>query len=84
MEDRWMMLSNFAQVVREEGPMGLSSCEVLKDMIAHHFDLGKHEFYAYSIYLDPFVVIFSDQHARDVMFAAGRAIEGPIELSFSA
>jgi hypothetical protein len=33
---------------------------------------------------DPFVVIVSDQHVRDVVFDAGRAIEGPIELNFSA
>jgi hypothetical protein len=32
----------------------------------------------------PFIIIFSDRHARDVVFAAGRAIDGAVELRFSA
>jgi hypothetical protein len=84
MEDKRDMLSNHALVVKEVGSLGLCSCEELKDLIAHQFGFRKQEFFVYRSCHAPFVIIFSDQHARDVVFAAGRAIEGPVEVSFSA
>jgi hypothetical protein len=84
MEDRRVMLSNFPLIVKDEGLIGLRSCEELKDLIARHFGFRKHKLYAYRSCPNPFVAVFSDQHMRDVVFAVGRAIEEPIELSFSA
>lgn len=82
MEDRKEMMRNHAVVVTEEGPLGLQSKEELKDIIRLHFGIRKHEFYAYRSYPDPFVLIFPEAHDRDVVFAAGRLVDGPIELRF--
>jgi hypothetical protein len=84
MEERRIMLTNYAVVVKEEGPLGLRSCEELKDCISHHFGIRKHEFYTYRSRPNSFIVIFSERRARDVVFAAGRLIDGPIELGFEA
>jgi hypothetical protein len=40
--------------------------------------------YAYHSNPHPFIVIFSEKTARDVVFAAGRLIDGHVELSSSA
>jgi hypothetical protein len=45
-------------------------------------EMRKHELYVYRSRPEPFIVIFSEVHARDLVFAAGRLIDGPIELSF--
>jgi hypothetical protein len=84
MEGRQRMLSNHALVVKEVGALSVCSCEELKDVVFHHFGIRKHEFYVYRSRPDPFVIIFSECRARDIVFAAGRAIDGPVELSFSA
>jgi hypothetical protein len=76
--------SGFALHVKEEGPMGVRSCDELKTVIAHHFGFSKHELLAYRSVLDPFVIIFFDRRDRDLVFAAGRLIDGPLELSFRA
>jgi hypothetical protein len=52
------MLSNFALIIKEEGMLGLHSCEELKDLIAHQFGFRKHEFYVYRSCPDPFMIIF--------------------------
>jgi hypothetical protein len=78
------MLSSYAVVVKEEGSLGLRSCEELKECITHHFGICKHEFYAYHSHPSPFIVIFSEHRARDVVFTEGRLIDGPIELQFEA
>jgi hypothetical protein len=70
-------------VVKEEGPLGLRSTKELKDFVCHHFNFLKHELYAYRTSPHPFIIIFVKRHARDVVFVAGRVIEGPIELCFS-
>jgi hypothetical protein len=70
--------------VKEEGPLALRSSEELKDLILHHFGNHKHEFYAYRSFPDPYIVIFSERSAQDLVFAVGRLIDGPVELRFKA
>jgi hypothetical protein len=84
MEDRKTLLSDFAVTVKETGPLNISSCEELKDIISHQFGFRKQEFYVYCSSPDPFVIIFSERHARDVVFAAGSVIDGALELHFNA
>jgi hypothetical protein len=84
MEDMHDMLSNYALVVKEEGSMGLHSYEELSDLITYQFGFCKYAFYVYRSWPEPFVVIFSYQHMRDMVFAVGRTIERPVELQFSA
>jgi hypothetical protein len=83
MEERKELLTHHTLVVKEKGPLGLRSTGELKDIIFHHFDIRKHEFYVYCSRPGPFIVIFSEQHARDVVFVAGRVIDGAVELCFS-
>jgi hypothetical protein len=83
-EDRKEMLTHHALMVREKGPLGLRSGEELKDIIFHQFHIRNHEIYVSRSFPSPFIVIFSERHARDVMFAAGRVIDGPMELRFNA
>jgi hypothetical protein len=64
--------------------MGLHSYEELSDLITYQFGFCKYAFYVYRSWPDPFVVIFSYQHMRDMVFAVGRTIERPVELQFSA
>jgi hypothetical protein len=33
---------------------------------------------------EPFLAVFRDEHVRDVIFAVGRVVDGPIELGFHA
>jgi hypothetical protein len=78
------MLSQYALLVKEEGALSLRSCEELKEVIFHHSEIHKHELYVYHSCPQPFIIIFSEKRARDVVFAAGRLIDGPVELSFKA
>jgi hypothetical protein len=64
--------------------VGVRSCDELKNVIAHHFGFNKHELLVYHSVPDPFVIIFSDKRARDLLFGVGRLIDDPLELSFSA
>jgi hypothetical protein len=82
MEQRQGMLSNHALVITEEGPMGIQSREEVKDVIWHQFGIRKHECYVYRNYPEPYIVIFPDSHDRDIVFAMGRAVDGPIILAF--
>jgi hypothetical protein len=84
MDDRRYLLTNYALIVKEEGSLGLRSSEELKDLILHHFGIRKHEIYAYRSSPDPFIAIFSERRGRDLVFAAGRIIDGPVELRFRA
>jgi hypothetical protein len=83
-EDRKEMLTHHALMVREKGPLGLRSGEELKDIIFHQFHIRNHEIYVSRNFPSPFIVIFSERHVRDVMFAAGRVIDGPMKLRFNA
>jgi hypothetical protein len=51
-------------------------------LIIHHFGIRKHELYVYRSHPKPFIVILSEGHGRDLVFATGRLVDGPIELSF--
>lgn len=82
MEQREELLSNNAVIVTETGALGLNSKEELKDVIFHHFEIRKHEFHVFPSYPEPFLVLFSEQRDRDVVFARGRVIEGPYEFRF--
>jgi hypothetical protein len=82
MAARERLLTSHALVVKEEGSLGLRSTEELKDIVCHHFNFRKHEFYAYRSYPHPFIIIFAERHAQDVVFAAGKIIDGPVELRF--
>jgi hypothetical protein len=82
MEERKTMLESNALIVKEEGALGLASCEELKEAIFQHFGIWKHEIYIYRSYPHPFIIVFAERHARDVVFAAGRAIDGLVELRF--
>jgi hypothetical protein len=84
MDDRQHLLANYALIVKEEGSLGLRSSEELKDLILYHFDICKHELYAYRSYPDPFIIIFSNKRVRYLVFAAGRLFDGPMELRFKA
>jgi hypothetical protein len=46
-----------------------------------HFGIRKHELYVYQNRPEPFIVIFSECRARDLVFVAGRLVDGPVELS---
>jgi hypothetical protein len=82
MEQRKRLLTKHAVVIMDEGPLAVQSREEVKDIIMHHFGIMKHVFYVYRSFPEPFVAVFLESHDRDVVFAAGRAIDGPIELGF--
>jgi hypothetical protein len=84
MEERKYPLTNYAMLVKEVEALGLRSCKELKDFVAHHFGFCKHEFYAYRSLPSRFIIIFSEHRARDLVFAIGRIIDGPVELMFEA
>jgi hypothetical protein len=82
MEDRKYLLTHHAVVIKDEGSLGVRSCEEMKDLIFHQFGIRKHEFFMHRSYPSPFITIFSERHARDIVFVVGRAIDGAIELRF--
>lgn len=82
MEKSEELLTNNALVVTECGALGLGSKDELKDVIFHHFGFRKHEFQVLHSFPEPFLVIFSEQADRDLVFARGRIIEGPYEFRF--
>jgi hypothetical protein len=77
-------LDSHAVVITEEGPHNVYSREEVKDLIQHHLKIHKHEFSIYRSRLKPFIAIFHGTHARDVVFATGKVLDGPIELGFHA
>lgn len=84
MEERSKLLANLAVVVTEEVPVGLRSKEELKEISQHYFGIRKHEFSVYRSYPDTYIAIFSQSSYRDVVYVAGRLVDGPIELRFHA
>jgi hypothetical protein len=84
MEQRRVLLTNHALVIFDEGPLAVQSKEEVRNLIMHHFGIRKHELYVYRSHLEPFIVVFSEGHARDLVFVVGRLVDGPIELSFHA
>jgi hypothetical protein len=82
MEQRCCLLTSRALVITEEGPLTIQSKEEVKSIIMHHFGIRKHELHIYRSYPEPFLVLFSEIHDRDLVFAVGKVIEGPFELGF--
>jgi hypothetical protein len=71
-------------LITDECPMCIQSREEVKDVISLHFGIRKHRLYVYKSSPDPFVVVFSERHDHDVVFAVASAVEGPIEHGFHA
>jgi hypothetical protein len=74
------MLMHHAVIVTEEGPRGVASKEEVVDIIEHHFSLLRYEFNVIRTNPEPFLILFSDRAARDLVFARGRVIDGPVQL----
>jgi hypothetical protein len=77
-------LSKLAVLITDDCPLALRSRDEVKYIIDHHFGDRKHEFFIYQNFPEPFIAIFAESRARDIVFATGRAIDGPIELGFHA
>jgi hypothetical protein len=84
MEMNHRYLTDHAIVITEEGPMGVCSCEEVKDIMQHHFGIRKHEFSTVRSCPEPFLALFYEAHDRDDIFAARSVVDGPIELGFHA
>jgi hypothetical protein len=82
MEDCQHFLVNHAIMITDVGPLDVCSREEVKDLIHFHFSIRKHEFMVYGSNPEPFTIVFQDSHDRDVIFVAGRVVDGPIELGF--
>jgi hypothetical protein len=72
MEQHCVLLTNHVVQSKEE----------VKNLLKHHFGVRKHELYVYHSHPEPFIMVFSESHAHDLVFASGRLVDGPIELSF--
>jgi hypothetical protein len=81
-QERRSMLMHHAVIVTEEGPRGVASKEDVVDIIEHHFGLLRYEFNVICTNPEPFIILFSDRAARDLVFARDRVIDGPVQLRF--
>jgi hypothetical protein len=63
------MLNAHALIVSEEGTRGVASKEEVADIIEHQFGFLRYEFQVIRSSPEPFLLIFSDRAARDVVFA---------------
>jgi hypothetical protein len=84
MEQKRQLLTVHAVVVTDEGPMGIQAKEEVKNIICHHFGIQELDFYVYHCSPESFIAFFYDTHDRDVVFVAGRVVDGPMELGFHA
>jgi hypothetical protein len=84
MEQRRRFFTDRVVVITDEGAQEVWSKNEVKDIIMHQFGIRKQEFVVYRSYPEPFIAIFSESHAWDVVFATGSATDGLIELSFHA
>jgi hypothetical protein len=84
MDHRQHFLERHAVVISNVGPISVKSREEIKVLIQHHCGIHKHEFSIHRHRPKPYIAIFHETHARDVVFAAGRIVEGPFELEFHA
>jgi hypothetical protein len=78
MERRKEMLSAHAIIITDDGPLTVNSKEEVKDIILLHFGIRKHEYYIYRSLSS----LYSQRPLLGTLFAAGRVVEGPIELGF--
>jgi hypothetical protein len=62
--------------------MAIRSRGEVKDLIQFSCGIRKHDFAVYRSTPEPFIAIFHEEHDRDIVFAAGRALDGPVELAF--
>jgi hypothetical protein len=81
-QQREEMLVHHALLVKEVGLMAAASRTEVVDIIEHHFGFVRYEFHVIRSSPEPFVIIFSDCAARDIVFARGKVVDGPVELSF--
>jgi hypothetical protein len=77
-------LAEHAILVSDNGSMRVSTRDEVREIIFQHFGIHKDRFYVTRSSHEPFIVYFHETHARDVVFAARRAVEGPVELGFHA
>jgi hypothetical protein len=82
MNQRCRYLTKHAVVITDEGAMVIRSREEVKDLIQFSCGIRKHDFAIYRSTPEPFIAIFHEEHDRDIVFAAGRALDGPVELAF--
>jgi hypothetical protein len=81
-QQRCKMLIHHALLITEESSLGVASKEEVANIITHHFELLRYEFHVFRSAPEPFIVLFSDRAARDVVFVRGRVLDGPVELHF--
>jgi hypothetical protein len=81
-QQRRSMLVHHALIITEEGARGVASKEEVVDIVEHHFGLLRYEFNVICTNLEPFIIIFSDRAARDLVFARGKVVDGSAELRF--
>jgi hypothetical protein len=80
MKQERQYLEAHAIVITKEGPLSVRSREEVKNIIQLNFNIRKHEFSVVRSRPEPFIVVFHDSHHRDILFAAGRVVDGPVEL----
>jgi hypothetical protein len=83
-QQRREMLTHHALLVTEEGSLGVASREEVDEIIGHQFDLLRYEFHVFRNTPEPFIVLFSDRAAIDVVFTRGKVSDGRVELRFHA
>jgi hypothetical protein len=81
-QQRRDILARHALLITEEGPLRLISWEEVVEIIGHHFDLLRYEFRIFRSSPEPFIVLYSERSARDVIFARERISDGPFKLCF--
>jgi hypothetical protein len=84
MNHRDRLLVGHAILVSDDVPMRVSTRDEVREIILQHFGIRKDQFYVTRSSPEPFIIYFHETHARDVVFAAGRVVEGPMELGFHA
>jgi hypothetical protein len=62
--------------------LGATFCEEVAEIIGHHFGMTRYEFHIFRSNHEPFIVLFSERAARDMVFARGRVSDGPVDLRF--
>jgi hypothetical protein len=75
-------LSGHAIVITDDGSLAVQSREEVKYIVQLHFGIRKHEFLIVHSRPEPLTTLFYDTHFRDVLFTAGRVVDGSIELGF--
>jgi hypothetical protein len=77
-------LAEHVILVSDNGSMRVSTRDEVREIIFQHFGIRKDQFYVTRSSHEPSIVYFHETHARDVVFAARRVVEGPVELGVHA